>query len=672
MLGKRKFVSVVILLILISAAPPEASAFTATISGIVKDSYTGKGVGGATVGLWPPSRGGLLLILPLKLTTTSITGAFSMTVDGLEWDTVYSLTATKNGYTGNTVTFTIPVSKVVIVPSKTIIITPLNIAPVAQANGPYSGNVGAVISFSSSGSSDPDGSIASYGWSFGDGSSSTNANPTHAYTVQGIYTVTLTVTDNGGLTGTDTATCTVVSPQAPIAAANGPYAAEVNSAVTFSSSGSSDPDGTIAEYRWDFGDGSPYSYEQNPTHVYTVAANFTASLRVTDNNGLTHTSAAQVVITPLPIDPVAEANGPYQGETSQEIVFDSTGSNDPDGSIVEYRWGFGDDTPNVYDWNATHIYSTPGTYTVTLTVTDNSGATDSDTATCTITLPPNVNPVAVATGPAQGEAEEPISFSSSSSSDADGEIVEYTWNFGDGSPVSHDPNPSHTYTGDGTFTVTLTVTDDRGGTHATTLTVAVAPKPGLPLLPIIGVVVIVGAAAAYYFLVMKKKQEAGPTPASLKVSAESTSLSADGRSTLQVNVTVLDEAGAPIAVAKDTVVSLSTSLGTVKTPVTIAKGGTGGSSTLTAGFQLGTANVSAEAEGLRPGRVSLSLVEKKRYCMHCGAQMSIHDNQCPKCGRMPPSGVDVKECKNCGEVIPIVARFCGECGARQPDVESEK
>jgi len=82
--------------------------------------------------------------------------------------------------------------------------------------------------------------------------------------------------------------------------------------------------------------------------------------------------------------------------------------------------------------------------------------------------------------------------------------------------------------------------------------------------------------------------------------------------------------------------------------------------------------VKAEAEGLRAGSGSFSVVEKKRYCMHCGAQMSTGENLCPKCGRMPPSGVDVKECRNCGEVIPVVAKFCGECGAGQPDVAAEK
>jgi ribosomal protein L32 len=52
--------------------------------------------------------------------------------------------------------------------------------------------------------------------------------------------------------------------------------------------------------------------------------------------------------------------------------------------------------------------------------------------------------------------------------------------------------------------------------------------------------------------------------------------------------------------------------------------------------------------------------------------MSLEDQVCPKCGRSPPSGVDVKECPNCGEVIPIVAHFCSECGAGQHDFSNEE
>ena len=86
---------------------------------------------------------------------------------------------------------------------------PANESPVADANGPYTGQVGNAVQFSSAGSNDPDGTIQSFSWSFGDGGTSTQANPSHSYAAAGTYTVTLTVTDNDGATASDSTTATI-------------------------------------------------------------------------------------------------------------------------------------------------------------------------------------------------------------------------------------------------------------------------------------------------------------------------------------------------------------------------------------------------------------------------------------------------------------------------------
>jgi PKD repeat protein len=87
-----------------------------------------------------------------------------------------------------------------------------NQAPVAKANGPYSGNVGDAISFSSSGSVDPEASSITYEWSFGDGNTSTQSNPTHTYSDPDTYTVVLTVADDQGTTSSDTSTAVIAVP----------------------------------------------------------------------------------------------------------------------------------------------------------------------------------------------------------------------------------------------------------------------------------------------------------------------------------------------------------------------------------------------------------------------------------------------------------------------------
>ena len=174
-----------------------------------------------------------------------------------------------------------------------------NQLPVARPGGPYSGTLNVAIAFSGAASSDPDGSIASYAWNFGDGLTGSGATPSHTYAGVGTYTVTLTVTDNGGLTNSATTTATVSTgstPQAPIARPGGPYSGTVNATVSFDGSGSSDPDGRVVSYDWRFGDGGTASGAQ-ALHAYTTAGTYTVTLTVTDDAGLTASATTTATVT---------------------------------------------------------------------------------------------------------------------------------------------------------------------------------------------------------------------------------------------------------------------------------------------------------------------------------------------------------------------------------------
>ena len=280
-----------------------------------------------------------------------------------------------------------------------------NEPPTAQANGPYSAITGSAIDFSSAGSSDTDGTIDSYTWNFGDGNESSDPNPSHTYADPGTYTVTLTVTDNDGDSDSDSTTASVEDDQQPgneppTANANGPYSAITGSAIDFSSAGSSDTDGTIASYAWNFGDGNDSS-DPNPSHTYADPGIYTVTLTVTDNDGDSDSDSATATVEddqqPGNEPPTANANGPYDGMAGEAVSFTSAGSNDPENSALTYTWDFGDGNGST-EANPTHTYDAPDVYDVSLTVADADGLSDSDSTTATIQddqPPPPVSGVSI-------------------------------------------------------------------------------------------------------------------------------------------------------------------------------------------------------------------------------------------------------------------------------------
>jgi PKD repeat protein len=161
---------------------------------------------------------------------------------------------------------------------------------------------GLTTSVNGSGSSDPDGSITSYAWDFGDNQTGTGAMANHTYGAAGTYTVSLTVTDNGGKTGTSSQPVTVTTPppnQNPTASFTH---SETGLTTSVDGSGSSDPDGSIASYAWNFGDNQTGT-GATVNHAYGATGTYTVSLTVTDNLGATSTTSQQVSVTAPPADP---------------------------------------------------------------------------------------------------------------------------------------------------------------------------------------------------------------------------------------------------------------------------------------------------------------------------------------------------------------------------------
>ncbi len=150
--------------------------------------------------------------------------------------------------------------------------------------------------------------------------------------------------------------------------------------ISFDPSGSSDPDGEIIQYAWDFGDGKT-AIGRVANHTYAESGNYRATLTVTDNDGAVADSTFEVIITgPVPNQaPTASFTmSPATGEAPLQATFNGSASSDPDGIIASYIWNFGDGQTGLGK-NANHTYALDGTYQVRLTVTDDKTATASTT-----------------------------------------------------------------------------------------------------------------------------------------------------------------------------------------------------------------------------------------------------------------------------------------------------
>jgi len=168
-------------------------------------------------------------------------------------------------------------------------------------------DTGVVITFDASDSYDLDGEIVSYYWDFDDDITEIyvkDVNLTviasHSYADNGIYTVTLTVTDDDGATNSTSITKTVLN-RPPIASfTQNATTVDTGEAIHFDASGSSDLDGDIATYFWDFDD---LTDETGVTvdHVYTEGGNYTVTLFVTDDDGATSTFSVEITVKALAV-----------------------------------------------------------------------------------------------------------------------------------------------------------------------------------------------------------------------------------------------------------------------------------------------------------------------------------------------------------------------------------
>lgn len=305
-------------------------------------------------------------------------------------------------------------------------------------------------------------------WAFGDGGTSTDKDPVHTYTTAGPFSVNLTATSLYGCESDSAKSFSNIYPQ-PIAAFNyNPGSICFKDTARFTEN-STAANSSVKSWYWNFGDGTGNT-NQNPFKLYADTGSFIVSLYVTSSAGcVSDTVKESVNINALP----SAAFAISASACEKKPVLISNQSVSKSGSIINWKWDFGNGTTAKYqNGNPFEIMAGgAGTYQVTLTVETDKGC-KSDTATHPVEIVPN--PVANFIMPEICVADPFAAFTDSSyvPGGSTGALT-YLWTFGDPGATAANPdtsivkNPQHKYLSPGYYNVSLTTFSSAGCSSAT-------------------------------------------------------------------------------------------------------------------------------------------------------------------------------------------------------------
>jgi len=290
--------------------------------------------------------------------------------------------------------------------------------------------------------SDSSSNISSWLWDFGDGTTSTLAEPSHVYANNGNYTVSLTATSTSGCTQ-------VINPVTQITATGPEAQFTLNSLVSCAPTIVNFYDNSVDDQQWiwNFGDGNQ-SVIENPVHIYNQPGTYDVTLTVIDSAGCMDTLVSPAIVH-ITGSVAAFAVTATSGCSPWQVQFQDSSI-----SAFTWAWNFGDGNTSTLQ-NPLHTYNTPGNYMVTLMTTDTTGceSTFSNPVPLNVQQPPTgLFTMSDSSGCA------PLSVTMNNMS---GTGLNYTWNFGDGT-TSSAMSPVHTYTNPGSYTVSLEVTNSSG------------------------------------------------------------------------------------------------------------------------------------------------------------------------------------------------------------------
>jgi len=346
-----------------------------------------------------------------------------------------------------------------------VIVEAQAIPPVAQMSvNPKKGTAPLTVNLNS-GSYDSDGQIDKCEWQVPGKSSVLGCDTQMTFGNAGTYQITLKVTDNDGLTATSADSVIVeAQPIPPVAQMSvNPKTGTAPLTVNLNSR-SYDSDGQIEKCEWQVpGKSSVLGCDTQMT--FDNAGTYQITLKVTDNDGLTATSADSVKVD-SPQPPVAQLSVNPKTGTAPLTVSLSSRSYDPDGRIEKCEWQV-PGKASVLGCDTQMTFGNAGTYQITLKVTDNDGLTATATDSVNV-IPKNTRPTAnfVAT-PTDGKAPLTVTLNGSQSFDTDGLIVQYAWTASDGQSRVGE-SAQITFDEPGTYTISLVVTDDKNDNSSNT------------------------------------------------------------------------------------------------------------------------------------------------------------------------------------------------------------
>jgi len=355
----------------------------------------------------------------------------------------------------------------------------VNISPIAVFTfDPINQCVGVAVSFTDASLPNGGGIITSWLWDFGDPGSganntSTSQNPTHIFSSSGIHAVTLLSSNVNNCSGT-------ISHDVNVNAL--PVAAFANSTPCFGTQTTFNDQSiayapAIISWDWDFGDGTPHSSVQNPSHNYAAAGTYNVTLIVTNSNGCVNSTIKPVQVV---LPPTAEFMTSSGGCTGSPVQFTDQSSVSY-GYITTLTWDFGDGNTTVINYpsspNVQHVYATAGTYSAKVTLVTSNSCVASISHDVTVTS----GPIADFSHSADLCLGQPVQFTDESSRNGSGPITMWQWNFDDPASgtnnTSYQPNPTHIFAAYGTHSVTLTITNSNSCQNTKTNTVEIFALP---------------------------------------------------------------------------------------------------------------------------------------------------------------------------------------------------